>query len=170
MKYISVTTALSPFNDFSNVPADRLTFAAERGTYLHKCFAGYARTGVYPFFMPEDFQPYFDSFKRWFDEYVKTVVMVEKHLKDDLLGLDGHVDIVAVLKHGKTTVIDYKTPQVESKTWSAQIAAYCHLADVDAGMALILNKDGKEAKGITYNIKHHWPIFLNAFIAYRNLK
>lgn len=170
MQYYSVTQVLSPHVDYSNVPADRLDYAAGRGRLLHSAFAGYSQ-GLWIMPMPADHQGYFDSFRNWFDTYVKKVLWVEKELKDDKYRFLGHPDILAELISNEILVIDYKTPAQEQPTWRAQLAAYCHLAQVPAGMALKLNANGKAARAIRYTKSNQdFAAFLSALNAFRYFK
>lgn len=170
MQSISVTTALSPFTDFSKVPPERLEYAAQRGTNLHICFAAYAQNLFVPH-LPNDHRGYFTSFVNWFDRYVHRVLWVEKELRDESYLFHGHPDILCILDSGEKVIIDYKTPITEAPTWKAQIAAYCHLAGVDQGMILQPHPEGREAKAIRYtNSKADFAAFLNALFAYRYFK
>ena len=171
MKMVSVTTALSPFNDFSQVPPDRLAAAAQRGTEVHQACAAYAK-GL-PVFQLSN---YFDSFRHWFDRYVKRALFVEAEFSDpSVYGIIGHVDLVAELTDGRVVVVDYKTPVAESATWRAQLAAYCYLCKPVVGevggMALMLSPDGGAARAIHYkNTASDFAAFLAALSAYRYFK
>ena len=174
LKLISVTTALSPFNDFSQVPPDRLAYATQRGTDVHAACAAYARN--LPVFASDGSAPYFESFRNWFDRYVKRVLFVEAEFSDpSTYGIIGHVDLVAELTDGRIVVVDYKTPVAESKTWKAQGAAYCHLVKPVVGevqfMALQLSPEGNAARAIHYkNTASDFAAFLAALAAYRAFK
>ena len=173
MQMISVTTALSPFNDFSQVPPDRLAAAAARGTAVHQACAAYAR-GL-PVFETSGYL-YFQSFKNWFDKYVKRALFVESEFSDpSVYGIIGHVDLVAELTDGRIVVVDYKTPVAESATWRAQLACYCYLVKPVVGevggMALMLSPDGGAARAIHYkNTASDFAAFLAALSAYRYFK
>ena len=174
MKLISVTTALSPFNDFSAVPPDRLEYATRRGTATHAACAAYARS--LPVFASNGSAPYFESFRNWFDKYVKRALFVEAEFSDpSVYGIIGHVDLVAELVDGRIVVVDYKTPVAESKTWALQISTYCHLVKPVVGkcdgMALLLSPEGNAARAIHYkNTASDFAAFLAALAAYRAFK
>jgi len=174
MKMISVTTALSPFNDFSAVPPDRLEFATRRGTAAHAACAAYARS--LPVFASNGSAPFFDSFRNWFDKYVKRALFVEAEFSDpSVYGIVGHVDLVAELTDSRIVVVDYKTPVAESRTWRAQLACYCYLVKPVVGevggMALQLSPDGNAARAIHYkNTASDFAAFLAALAAYRAFK
>jgi len=174
MKLISVTTALSPFNDFSAVPPDRLEYATRRGTATHAACAAYARS--LPVFASNGSAPYFESFRNWFDKYVKRALFVEAEFSDpSVYGIIGHVDLVAELTDGRVVVVDYKTPVAESATWRAQLACYCYLVKPIVGqadaMALMLSPDGSAARAIHYKQQaSDFAAFLAALSAYRYFK
>jgi hypothetical protein len=173
MKLISVTTALSPFADFSAVPPDRLAYAALRGSSTHAACAAYAR-GL-PVFLSNGADPYFESFKNWFDKYVKRALFVEAEFSDpECYGIIGHVDLVAELTDGRMVVVDYKTPVAESKSWALQISAYCHLVEPIVGkcdgMALMLSGEGKPAKAIAYKYQaSDFAVFISALAVWRHI-
>ena len=173
MKLISVTTALSPFNDFSQVPPDRLAYATQRGTDVHAACAAYARN--LPVFASNGSAPYFESFRNWFDKYVKRALFVEAEFSDpSVYGIIGHVDLVAELVDGRIVVVDYKTPVAESKTWALQISTYCHLVEPVVGkcdgMALMLSGEGKPAKAIAYKYQaSDFAVFLAALTVWRHI-
>ena len=170
MQYLSVTQALNPFVDFSNVPAERLSYSAERGRIIHSACAAYAQNLFVPP-MPEDHQLYFQSFQSWFDQYVKQVIWVEQELSDNKYFFHGHPDILCILISGEKVIVDYKTPVSESPTWRAQISAYCFLAQVSKGMVLNLSPQGKAARAIVYTQqKSDFAAFLAALTATRYFK
>ena len=172
---ISVTQALSPFSDFSGINPEVLQRAAERGSRVHRACAAYA-SGFPALGLHDEDHGYFHSFVGWFDRYVNKVLMVEKRLASPL-GYTGMLDLACRLIDGRIVVVDYKTPALESPTWKAQIAAYCELAKLVysniefEGMALVLNKEGKPAKGIVYQYQaDDFAAFLSCLNAYRFFK
>ena len=174
MKMLSATQVLSPFFDASKIRPEALEFAKTRGTETHAGCAAYARS--LPVFLSDSAAPYFDSFRNWFDRYVKRALFVEAEFSDPhVYGIVGHVDLVAELTDGRLVVVDYKTPVVESRLWKSQLAAYVYLVkpvvgDADA-MALMLSQDGSAAKAISYkNTAVDFANFLAALQAYRAFK
>lgn len=171
MQLISVTKPLSIYFDKSSIRADVLEAATERGIRVHQTCAAYAR-GL-PVMATDGFL-YFQSFQNWFDKYVKRALFVEAEFSDpSVYFIVGHVDLVAELTDGRIVVVDYKTPAAESRTWRAQIAAYCYLVKPvvgDAcGMALMLEGDGGPAKAIYYtNTAVDFAAFVAALTAYRH--
>jgi hypothetical protein len=174
MKLLSVTRVLSPFNDFSAIPPDRLEFAKLRGTSAHAACAAYARN--LPVFASNGSAPYFESFRNWFDKYVKRALFVEAEFSDpSVYGIIGHVDLVAELVDGRVVVVDYKTPVAESRLWKSQGAAYCYLVKPVVGevqfMALQLSPEGNAARAIHYkNTASDFAAFMAALAAYRAFK
>ena len=147
---ISVTQVLGTFADFSKVRPDVLAHAAKRGTEVHQACAAYAK-GLWILALSAEAEPYFQSFRRWFDSMVEEVAAVEAELVDDVLGFKGHPDIIPRLKGDKLfSVIDYKTPAAKSRLWAAQLGAYKHLAEkagykIGRVATLRLKKDGSRA-------------------------
>lgn len=177
MKKFSVTTVLGPFAGFGHINPDVLEHAARRGTRVHTGALCYA-LNLPCFILEEEDLGYFESFRNWFDDNVDEVLAVEKLMVDEELGFFGHVDLAAMV-WGHVTVVDYKTPSVESPLWKAQLAAYRHLAvrslKVDNEdcrcMSLLLRKDGSPAKGIPYqDSESDFAAFLSALNAYRYFK
>ena len=172
MRFVRVTEPLGVFFDKSTIPGDVLEFAANRGTSVHAACAAYARR--LPVMIENGGYLYFKSFRDWFDAYVARVLFVEEEFRDDqVYRIVGHPDMVAELTDGRVVVVDFKTPQAESATWRAQIAAYRYLVVLRlkieiAGMALILNKEGNQARAILYREQaSDWAAYLAALTAYR---
>ena len=176
-KYPS-TTAVIPV-DFSGVPVDVLEAAAARGTEVHNAAALYAQGLFVPRFSIPDREGYFESFKAWFDRYVKEVVCVESEFISVDFNYISHIDLVCYLTDSRRVVVDYKTPAAPSKTWRLQLASYRHVfieelrrggADdlkVDC-MSLRLMKDGKPAKAICYNENvQDFAVFLSCLNVHR---
>lgn len=152
MKFPSVTRVLGVFADFSRIPPHVLNHAAARGTKVHAACSAIAKGLWCPPQEPE-VQPYVDSFRRWFDRYVESVSAVEVELVDEKLGFCGHPDLICRIKGDKwdeLTVVDLKTPATKNRLWSAQLAAYRHLAETEIDppkrtASLRLRKDGSRA-------------------------
>jgi hypothetical protein len=120
-------------------------------------------------------QGYFDSFRYWFDEYVKEVVFVEERMFNEPFGYNGKPDLGLILVDGRPVVADLKTPAAEGSTWKGQIAAYCELARSKyghkfEGLSLRL-RDGKRALANVYKYQEDdYSAFLAALTAYRYFK
>jgi len=177
MKIFHVTEVLSVYNDFSGIPDHVLHDAATRGTRVHKLAEAYAN-GLFVG-MPDDQKVvgHFLSFQKWFDQYVKEVLLVERQLTDDVFGFCGRLDFGFELTDGRKVICDLKTPVVESPTWRAQTAAYLYLANnqtphrFDGTMALQTRADGKAARGLVYEYQaDDLAAFMSALSAYRYFK
>lgn len=126
-KYPSVTTVLGPYAGLEFVRPDRLAAACERGTNAHTPCLAYA-AGEFAFVQPE-VQGYYDSFRRWFDQHVHTVVEVEPLWESHKWGYCGSPDLALILFDEPTISIwDLKTSKSCGKTWACQLAAYRNLA------------------------------------------
>ena len=144
-----VTEILSPYSDFSSVPADVLESACLRGVEVHAACAAHALGLWAP--VPEELAGYFSSFKAWFDLYVYEVLAVEVELIHPAWGYMGHADLIAKVTGfapgcPAVAVVDIKTPVTASMTWKCQISAYVEAArekyGATIGGALQLRKDG----------------------------
>ena len=174
-KMVRVTAPLGVFFDKDSIPARTLEAASDRGRAVHAACAAYAKR--LPVILENGSYPYFGSFREWFDKYVKRVLFVEQEFRDDTTyHILGHPDLVAELIDGRVVVVDYKTPQAESRTWAAQVATYCYLVSnriggVVHGMALILSDSGGAARAIPYQYKAtDFAAFCAALTAYRYFK
>jgi hypothetical protein len=109
--------------------------------------------GVYHPPLPPEYQPYFDSGRRWADLMVDKVVLVEERMIDPARGFCGKPDLICALKGDAVTqtLVDWKTSQAYMAWWELQNAAYRHLAWTDRkirthrGISLRLMKTGKTA-------------------------
>lgn len=147
MKTPSVTTILAPWSDFSGIRPEVLQAAAERGSKVHRACAAIA-SGLWAPQMPDEVSGYIESFKSWFHTAVEEVISVEPSFSHPLYGYMGHPDMLARLK-GDTglTLVDYKTPLAQAKSWRLQLAAYAELAEANGQniqrvIALRLRKTG----------------------------
>ena len=167
MKYPSVTEVLSKYQDFSQIPPERLEAACERGSAVHAFCAAYANGLWTP--KPLEAEGYCQSFTKWFDKYVQDTFTVEQEFIDDTYGFVGHSDWTGLLIGDEwPIVIDWKTPITLQPVWEAQIAAYMHLANCKRGASLRLSPNGKmpRFKEYTEN-KRAFQAFLNALTAHK---
>jgi hypothetical protein len=171
----SVTEVLGVFTDFTRINPAVLAHACERGIRVHSAIAGHLQ-GLWTPPLDAEAQPYFDSFRKWADIMVESVVFVENEGICDCYGYMGHYDAALVLKGDDSralSVLDWKTPVTIQKTWKAQNAAYCHLVEKHAGLddsyrihrtgSVMLSPDGKTAK--IHENTHERTECFNAFIA-----
>ena len=170
---VSVTQALSPFVDFSRVPPATLEAACLKGSQIHSIIASLLK-GLWVPNTPENCQPYIDSFNLWLP-VVDEVVMVEETLIDKARGYKGTPDAILRIKGDEGfTLVDWKSPVMESKSWRLQISAYRALAMQNGYLihrtgALQLSPKGKVAKFREYSgtISHDFSVFLNALSIYK---
>ena len=77
----SVTTIINPYIDTQWFKKEH----TDRGSAVHDaCEAHLKSLWIMP--LPSDYQPYFDSFRRWIDLVLDRVVMVEERLIDKARG------------------------------------------------------------------------------------
>jgi len=176
MTYPSVTQVLGPWQDFSRVCPDKLAAACERGSVLHRAFASHA-LGLWKPELPPEYQGYFNSFARWFDNTVEETLTVEGQLFCKKYRFCGHPDWIGIIKGDKSpTLIDWKTGQVQMKGHRLQIAAYHHLAQEAYGVKRVLlvhpKPDGKVAKVPEHSgtLAHDFSLFLNALAVFKYFK
>ena len=168
----SVTQVLSPYSDFSHIPAAVLEAASARGTAVHDVCATIAR-GLPVMNQPPETIGYVDSYRRWFDLMVDEVLMVETRLVDIDFGYNGEPDLVIRAKNQEIILVDNKTPVQLIKSWRLQCAAYCALVSkngivpVRSG-SLRLHPDGGIARMDYYdNNQGDFNLFLQALNLYR---
>ena len=106
----------------------------KRGNAFHAAMKSYL-LGLWAPPIKEEWQGYVDSGKRWADENIKDVIIVEKRLCDRVYGYTGQMDLVATLKNKPryigAGVIDWKTSIATSIIWKGQTAGYDHLCSIN---------------------------------------
>ena len=114
--------------------------AAARGTALHTVAENYVNNDI-EYFSPNTMphvRALFKSIKPIIDKYVGRVVLQEKPLYSDHLGIAGRVDLVAEF-NGKLSIIDFKTSKRrktrdEIKNYFAQATAYAIMFEERTGI------------------------------------
>lgn len=164
--YLRVTQVLSIFSGLHKVDPEILAKAAERGTQVHKIIEALeCNLGVDD--IPLHLKPYIDSYEEW--SFDKEFISKPDRFYCDELKITGDLD--AVYKKGKDLVlVDYKTPEKESRTWKMQATAYAYLArksgyDISKVEFVKLSKTGKEPKVFVY--EEDFPLFLKMLECYR---
>lgn len=167
--YPSVTQILIPFIDkewFKDIHS-------ERGSAVHAACNAHLNGAYVPPLHP-DHQPYFDSFRRWADASVETVMFSEERLVDEALQYCGQFDLVAVLKGDRCfSVIDLKTSQAFYDWFPIQLAGYAHLIAeakemvVARRLSVLLKNDGTGCKIREYTGETHWNVFRSALNCYK---
>ena len=178
MKIYHVTEVLGKYVDFTRIPDQIMYEACQRGKLVHSAAAALA-LGTWHKPLPDLYEGYFQSFKRWYHHHVEEAILVEHRLTDSVLGYTGQLDLLALLINGQFALVDLKTPITESKTWKVQLATYKHLAEeeghrVDYGLVVQPKASGAEAKAIPYMPDSmaavgDFSVFLCALTAHRNL-
>lgn len=167
--YVRVTEVLSPYNDFSKVPPQRLEEAKIRGTVVHDFCELYALDLlIEP--IPFEYKLYFDSFVAWFETYVDYVINAEERIYHPIYKFCGKYDLLCKLKgDDRIVLVDYKTPFNHHKAWQLQSAAYYILLqevrkiNVERRLTLRLNGVGNPAKVTEYtNHQRDCAMFLDA--------
>lgn len=169
--YTRVTAVLETFTNFDSILPHVLENATERGSVIHE-FCEYHALNLFVDEPPEKCKFYIESFKKWFDEMVVKILCTEKRVNHDKYLVSGQFDLICQLKgdaSGTWTILDYKSPQVKSKTWQIQTAAYMLLAEeilnikISRRMALMLDNEGKKAKCVEYtDHENDKKLFLSA--------
>jgi len=170
--YTRVTEILQPYTNFSMILPAVLANAADRGTRVHK-FCELINCGLFVGDIDSDCVPYVDSYERWFDANVDTVLYTEQRINSEDLKLTGQIDAIAKLKNGELAIIDIKTPALPSKSWALQTAAYAHLVSSELQLhgckriCVMAKKTGGKARIMTYDEDHDLTLYLNALELYK---
>ena len=158
----SVTEVLSPWIDTRWFPAE----SRDRGSAVHEALAAYLQgKPAFLIQLPPAWRGYFDSGRRWIDQHVKEVLVVEQRLVDERWRFCGQMDLIALLCLDNT-LIDWKTGP--PALWHRlQIAGYRHLASVthptQRGMTIHLDPDGSAPKVVEH--AHNCEADLNSLLA-----
>jgi RecB family exonuclease len=122
----------------------------------------------------QEHQGYVDSFRRWFDMVVDTVILTEERLMDMDFSYHGQIDLLVRSKEGTVDLVDLKTPAAAQKSWKVQLAGYRHLLAIseyptpDRAGSLRLDKDGRVPRMEWYqNNAQDLCIFTSALNCYR---
>jgi hypothetical protein len=157
--YFRVTEVLSRYSGLDKVDPEVLQKAAYRGTQVHDYIEHYVK-GL-SWLPPSDLvTPYFNSFLQWYTQAVESVMTVEHRFYDDEWKVTGACDLICKIRGDLEdcwTIIDYKTPQTLSKTFTLQTAAYYKMGRDEFGSnikrraCVQLFKDGSPAYFKEYN-------------------
>lgn len=127
MNWPRVTEIISPWSGLDKIPEATLQHAAERGSLTHDYNARIAK-GEFVMTIDVSCIPYVQSFRKWFDQMVDEVVLVEERMVDESWGYTGQIDLLIKSKSdGMLWLVDEKTPTTSYKTWRLQLAAYHNL-------------------------------------------
>jgi hypothetical protein len=143
------------FSDFDHIPPKIIDNAKDRGTRVHDYCSRHALGGTI-LSIDKDCEPYFESFTKWFDEYVEEVFFSEERYYFDSAMLTGKLDLYCRAEGiGDALVIDIKTPQKQKASWLLQTAAYQWILEGNGlnpsgrGVLMLSNK-GKMAKFVKH--------------------
>lgn len=171
----SVTEVISPY-------IDKEWFTEEarlRGEAVHTAIKAHL-LGLYVMPLPPQWRGYFDSFRRWAEVAVDSVVLVEKRLSHRAVGLNfcGQLDSILILKSDSYgTLTDWKTSLSCQNWWKLQGAAYRFLAEANnyptqRGISVRLKKDGSGCiiNEWSRNYQKDFNIFVSLYNAYQFFK
>jgi hypothetical protein len=163
-EYMRVTEVLSPLSGLSGVNPDVLKNAQKRGTDVHEVIDAkmqYIGGGN----IQDEWKGYISSFDKWFEG--KDLLKISRWFCDEYK-ITGECDALYMGKKG-LTLVDFKTPTNESKTWRLQGSAYSYLGK-QAGYEIKniefvkLSKDGTEPK--IYQYEEDFDMFLKCLCVY----
>jgi len=155
------------------VSEEVLQAAALRGTKIHQYIAAKLMNLYLPERIEPHLQPYFDSFASWYEQTVERTLYVEIEAFCTCFQFIGHIDWVGIIRGDQgLTILDWKTPVTEAKSWIMQLSAYLHLieehTDTDLSVircgAIMLDPKGKMAK-----MKEYTDVSAAAFNAFVGL-
>jgi len=131
VKQPSVTTALARYVDLQHIPPERLQLATARGTKIHDyIFMDLAELWVPPALITPEIEGYWNSYLIFKNTMIEKTILIEERLTCTCYGYTGILDWCGILRgENGLTVIDWKSPVTEGKTWRSQVAAYWHLVE-----------------------------------------
>lgn len=128
----SVTDILSPWVDSDWYTEE----SRDRGHAVHAAIQADLQ-GKYVIPLPRKWRGYWDSYRRWADEFRPETIMIEKRLIDERLRYCGQLDACAVVKkigQGNAGLIDFKTSIAKHKIWPIALSGYRNLLAVNGIM------------------------------------
>ena len=172
MDYPSVTQIINEFADYSMVSTMNFNLSISRGNVVHKHCLAIARGLTVPELNGEA-QGYIQSFQKWIDYVKPEIIAVEPEVKNDKFGYIGHPDLI-YKKNEQVYLLDIKTGQTPSWTWTIQLAAYyyCDLPSSPISAVEILSPHplGDIPRVFRYSrdsINKAYSIFINMLNVYR---
>ncbi|HBF42329.1 MAG TPA: hypothetical protein DDW42_01625 [Desulfobacteraceae bacterium] len=127
----STTQALGRYVDLQHIPPERLQIATARGSKIHDyIFMDLSDLWIPPALITPDIEGYWKSYLHFKNVMIQETLLVEKKLVCTCFGYTGILDWCGILHGDKgLTVVDWKSPITEGKTWRSQLAAYWHLVE-----------------------------------------
>ena len=130
----SVTRALGRYVDLQHIPPERLQLATARGTKIHDyIFMDLAELWVPPALITPEIEGYWNSYLIFKNTMIEKTYLIEEKLTCTCWGYTGILDWCGILRGEEgLTIIDWKSPINQGKTWRSQVAAYWHLVEKHA--------------------------------------
>lgn len=168
--YPSVTQIIKPYIDTQWFTAEN----SERGTDVHKACESHLK-GIFIMPLQPDHQPYFDSFRRWADKAIDTVISTEERLVDADMGYCGKYDAILKIKGDDVgSLWDWKTSQAKQSWWRIQSSAYQSLInnkyspEIERGGSIRLKNDGSGCLVDTWtDLRQEFNIFIGLLNAHK---
>ena len=172
----SVTTIMKPLSAYCyrGVDEESLRRAADRGMTIHEAVENYLLFGVED--IPQEYEGYFQGFKKWIDERQPIVLATEHRLYHKFLMYAGTADLLCLID-GIPTVVDYKTTSTlypmltRVQTEAYMQALNSHGMDFRRKIIVQGKKDG------TFHEEEHsaidgesWKVFTELLDVYRYIK
>ncbi len=96
--------------------------ATIRGTAVHDAIEQYIKTGDVVV-LPDEYAPFFNGFKNWFDKVQPTECTTELALRSDTHMYAGRTDLICTID-GERWIVDFKTSKRFDPGMGLQLAAY----------------------------------------------
>ena len=170
----SVTRALGRYVDLQHIPPERLQLATARGTKIHDyIFMDLAELWVPLALITPEIEGYWNSYLIFKNTMIEKTILIEERLTCTCFGYTGILDWAGILTGEKgVTVVDWKSPICEGKTWRSQVAAYWHLLEnhLDPPLDLPITRCGAlmlSPRGATPSFREYTefqPDYFNDFL------
>lgn len=151
MEVPSVTTLMKPLSSkvYGPIDTDVLDRAARRGTAIHNAIENYLDFGIED--IDEQYEGYFEAFKKWFGEKKPVVLATECRVYHKILRYAGTCDLLCLID-GELILVDYKSSSaVNSMLCGVQLEGYdraweSHGLKIKGRRILHLKKNGTYAE------------------------
>lgn len=166
--YTRVTDALYFISGLKHIDPEIVAKAAKRGQKVHDIIdddiAGY---GVFD--VPTECEGYIKSYLQWKGD--KKFFPKPERFYDHKYKITGECDQIYENGTGYT-LVDFKTPASEKKTWKLQGAAYAYLCQnegppIDKIEFVRLSKTGGKPVSYFYSYEDNWKMYLECLNIYR---
>lgn len=159
---------ISYYQDLSNIPADILQKAQDKGSAVHDVLSGQIPIN----FIPEEWHPYVAAAASFVTDHKVSPLITERRYYDHALLLTGKIDLIAHTAD-QCILVDWKTSRSPSPWWEMQLQAYIKLIhdySIDSAIIVHLKQDGSYS---TYSYQPNeqiWNEFLLRLDHYRTVK